>query len=655
MVAVAAVLGGVLLVAGTLVPGAAVVPECDGYVTGASTRAQGGAAGVVIGGVIGAEEGACRDDEERPDEERDGEEQGGGSGEVRVAADGRTFTRGGEPFFWLGDTAWSLFVNLNRSETEEYLDTRAEQGFTVIQAVAIFPQAGGPGPNQYGDDPFGSGLDDLAVTEGDTGDDEEQYDYWDHVEFVVEQAADRGLVVAILPVWADKQAGSLVTEGNAGAYGEFLGERLGGRSNIVWVMGGDSPADGVEDVWRELAAGIRAGGGEQLMTYHPRGDQTSITWFAEDDWIDFHMLQGGHCLRYDVRQELVRSTYAAGRPFLDGESIYEDHPYCWKPEDGFSTAQDVRRDAWWAVLGGAAGHTYGHHAVWQFLADGRSASLGARGSWTEALGFPGAGQMRHVRALVESRPRVEPAADLVADAGGGAERIQAAAAEDGSTLIAYTAGGWDVTVDLGVLAGDTAQPWWYDPRTGESVELDPVDAGGTQTFTPPSAEGDEADWVLVVDDADEGFGPPGAGSAGSPAGRSDDADERSDEAADPDLTGASGRDLDDPDTEVGPGTADDAPAAEPSGQSEPAAVDPVWDRLADCESSGDWAIDTGKGYSGGLQFDAATWRAYGGTEFAPQAHEASREEQIAVATRVRDDRGGYGSWPACARRLGLPR
>jgi hypothetical protein len=81
----------------------------------------------------------------------------------------------------------------------------------------------------------------------------------------------------------------------------------------------------------------------------------------------------------------------------------------------------------------------------------------------------------------------------------------------------------------------------------------------------------------------------------------------------------------------------------------------VWDRLARCESSGNWAIDTGNGYFGGLQFDAATWRAYGGTEFAPAAHRATREQQIAIASRVRDDRCGYGSWSGCAIKLSLPR
>jgi hypothetical protein len=78
----------------------------------------------------------------------------------------------------------------------------------------------------------------------------------------------------------------------------------------------------------------------------------------------------------------------------------------------------------------------------------------------------------------------------------------------------------------------------------------------------------------------------------------------------------------------------------------------VWDRVADCESGGDWSINTGNGYSGGLQFSHSTWRAYGGEEFAPLAYQASREEQIIVAERVLDD-AGWGAWPTCSRQLGL--
>ena len=75
----------------------------------------------------------------------------------------------------------------------------------------------------------------------------------------------------------------------------------------------------------------------------------------------------------------------------------------------------------------------------------------------------------------------------------------------------------------------------------------------------------------------------------------------------------------------------------------------VWDKLAQCESSGNWAINTGNGFSGGLQFTPSTWRAFGG---GGRAQDASRVEQIVVAERVLAKQG-WGAWPACSRKLGL--
>lgn len=83
-----------------------------------------------------------------------------------------------------------------------------------------------------------------------------------------------------------------------------------------------------------------------------------------------------------------------------------------------------------------------------------------------------------------------------------------------------------------------------------------------------------------------------------------------------------------------------------------AAPDSDWDRLAQCESGGNWGINTGNGYHGGLQFSPGTWNAHGGHEFAPRADLASREQQIAVAERVLASQG-WGAWPACSAQLGL--
>ena len=118
------------------------------------------------------------------------------------------------------------------------------------------------------------------------------------------------------------------------------------------------------------------------------------------------------------------------------------------------------------------------------------------------------------------------------------------------------------------------------------------------------------------------------------------------------------------------GSTEDAPAegsgsdqAESSGSSEPesapapaetetTASGSVWDRLAECESNGDWSINTGNGYYGGLQFHPQTWAAHGGHEYAPNAHEATREQEIVIAERVLESQG-WGAWPACSSQLGL--
>ena len=95
-----------------------------------------------------------------------------------------------------------------------------------------------------------------------------------------------------------------------------------------------------------------------------------------------------------------------------------------------------------------------------------------------------------------------------------------------------------------------------------------------------------------------------------------------------------------------------APTATPARSRPPVSGDGVWDRLAQCESGGNWSINTGNGYYGGLQFSLGTWEQYGGAKYAARPDLASREEQIAVAERLRAARG-YSPWPACAAKLGL--
>jgi hypothetical protein len=449
-----------------------------------------------------------------------------GAAPLSVSANRRFLvTADGQPFFYLGDTAWELFHRLNRAEATDYLKTRAAQGFTVIQAVALAETDGLTAVNAYGDVPLRDG--DPAhpdVTPGSHPDRPAEYDYWDHVDFIVNEAARRGLRVAMLPAWGrwvtDRQSNGkpAFTAANARSYGSFLGRRYRNKP-IIWVLGGDRNADGVEDVWRAMARGIAEGvnGREDYtgvtMTFHPSGGRSSSQWFHNDRWLTFNMWQTGHGRAEDTRSwESIASDYARSpvKPVLDGEPLYEDHPIAFDaPKNGYSVDANVRQRAYWDTFAGAAGHTYGNHAVWQMYATGRAPINGPLYFWREAVHRPGAEQMRHLRALLESRPYLSrvPDQSLVTDSLQGSAHIQATRG-DGYAFI-YSGEGRAFTVNLGKTAGKTLTGYWYSPRDGAAFPIGgKIENRGTRAFTPPST-GFGSDWVLVLDDAARKFPPPG--------------------------------------------------------------------------------------------------------------------------------------------------
>jgi len=408
-------------------------------------------------------------------------------------------TEGGQPFFYLADTAWELFHRLGREDAEFYLGERAAQGFTVIQAVVLAEFNGLVEPNPYGHLPLVDSEPARPVEA-----------YFRHVDWIVDKAASLGLVTGILPTWGDKWnkkwgvGPEIFTPENARVYGAFLGRRYREKP-IIWILGGDRPVDGEHHlaIIRAMAAGLRDGdGGRHLLTFHPTGGRSSSEYVQAEPWLDFNMIQSGHsrnCPNYNmVAADFARDP---ARPVLDGEPAYEDHPAEFKPENGYMDDYDVRKNAYWAVLAGACGHTYGCHDMWQFYEPGRKAVNFARTPWQEAIHLPGAQQMRHLRRLVESRPMLlrVPDQDLIAAGQGeGTDHIQAARARDGSYALVYFASGRPATIDLARLGHPTVWAGWFDPRSGAAHEAGELAARGPHEFTPPSS-GPGHDWVLTLD------------------------------------------------------------------------------------------------------------------------------------------------------------
>jgi Protein of unknown function (DUF4038)/Putative collagen-binding domain of a collagenase len=419
----------------------------------------------------------------------------------------------GKPFFWLGDTGWELFHRLNREEADYYLQRRANQGFTVIQAVALAEFDGLNVPNAYGATPL---LNNDPVKPNEA--------YFQHVDYIIDKAASLGLHIGLLPTWGDKvykdswgKGPEIFNPQNARAYGAWIGNRYKNRSNIIWIMGGDrNPRAGSADaeVWRAMAAGVTEGVGgadKALITYHPQPNQEgSGQWFHSDNWLDVNMFQNGHC-RDGENYSKIRGAYdrLPTKPVLDGEPIYEDHPVCFNAGDlGTSNAYDVRKYAYLDLFAGAFGHTYGCHDIWQFYSIRHEGVNGPHVYWQAAMDLPGANQMQHVRKLMESRPFLDRIPDqtlIVENNLAAAERIQATRGKD--YLFVYSAAGKPFTVNLGKISGKTLSGWWYDPRIGKSTAIEKMENTGTKTFAPPRT-GYGNDWVLILDDESKGYRQP---------------------------------------------------------------------------------------------------------------------------------------------------
>ena len=425
---------------------------------------------------------------------------------LHVSPDGRRLVReDGSAFFYLGDTAWELFHRCDREEVERYFRDRHDKGFTVIQAVILAELDGLNTPNAYGERPL-IDNDPLKPNEA----------YFQHVDWIIRKAAEYNLVIAVLPTWGDKWnrrwgAGPEIytTPQVAEKYGEWLGRRYREQPNIIWILGGDrNPEKPIHfEVIRAMARGLRAGDrGRHLISYHPMGDATSSTWFHNDDWLDFNLAQTGHWRLHNAVYDMIGRDYNLKpvKPCLNGEPQYEDVPVRLNVLNQRFTAYDVREAAWWSVLSGACGHTYGNGNIWQMWKPGRRPVLGARSPWDLAIHQPGAAQMGYLRKVFESRPFLSliPDQQILSDYyGQDYENIRAARGKDGSFLIVYLPQGQATRLRLQKLKADTVSGWWFNPREGQSKRIEPFANPKNDWPVLPPTSGPRTDWVLILDDA----------------------------------------------------------------------------------------------------------------------------------------------------------
>jgi hypothetical protein len=432
---------------------------------------------------------------------------------LKVSPNGRYFmTADGAPFFWLGDTGWLLFSKLKREEAIQYLDDRKQKGFNVIQVMVLHTTKV---VNAYGDTALKSGNVAMPITTpGNNADNATQYDYWDHIDFIVKAAAQRGIYIAMVPVWGSEVKAGKVTTAQAKQYATFLANRYRSQSNIVWMNGGDIKGTDSIAVWKALGKTLHEKDPGHLMTFHPRGRFTSSTWFHNESWLQFNMFQSGH-RRYnqdtsagDLHYGEDNWKYAAMdysrkpvKPTFDGEPSYEEIPQ--GLHDSLEkrwTADDVRRYGYWSVFAGGCGYTYGNNAVMQMhRPNDTDGNYGVTNYWYEAINAPGASQMQYLKKLMLACSHFDwvPDQSLIAgDVGDKYDRLLATRGKSCSMIYTYT--GRTIAVNMDKLAGKSIMALWYNPRDGKYTGIGSFSNKGVQPFDAPGDVKEGNDWVLVL-------------------------------------------------------------------------------------------------------------------------------------------------------------
>ena len=416
---------------------------------------------------------------------------------LRVSPDSRYLVdHDGKPFLVVGDTAWSLVAQLREEDIAWYLDDRAKRGFNAIIVSLIEHKFATRAPaRRDGTPPFLKPGDFTMPNPV----------YFDFARQAIDQARRRGISVWLCPAYLGwgggdegffkeiKAAGPVVLHN----YGRFVGERFKDLPNLVWMMGGDYALPANER-WtgNELAAGLREGGATQLMTAHG-GQLSGLDTFGEQPWLAVDTVYSYATNLYAPL--LANAARRPTRPFVLIETIYEGEHDA-RPEQ-------IRRQAYWAMLCGASGQFFGNNPLWHF--DGPTL-FPYPGTWREALDSTGSRDIARLATLFTARPWHQLAPDrdhkLVTEGlGSGPAQITAARTPDARLALVYIpSDGKDpreFAVNLDELSPPIAAHWFNPAR-----DTVPIPAGsnlstrGATRFRTPGDNGTGVnDWILLLE------------------------------------------------------------------------------------------------------------------------------------------------------------
>jgi hypothetical protein len=409
-------------------------------------------------------------------------------GRIRVAKSGTHLEHtDGTPFFFLADTCWTGPALSSEKDWDKYLADRVKKGFTAIQFNMASPWRTAP-TDAEGNISYVISDGKLSLNEA----------FYKRLDARLKAVNDAGLLAVPVLCWAHKKGDAGVDLGEEHLTALCQAEAARYKdAHVMWILAGDNPC-GKDDAakWKRIGRAVFGDKPEVPVTTHPTGENWPWKEWEDEKWLTVLGYQSGHgdsekslqwmtagpVVEYGKRKEFTR-------PVINLEPPYENH-------NGYASKKphselNVRRAVYWSLLSApVAGFTYGGHGVWSWHTKPGEAPKDHKGTgvakvWSEAIDLPGAGQMKHVRAVFESVKWTElrPAQHMVKTQPGDKDPalfVACAASPDGKDVVVYVPMGATSVELLPVNAGPKGSKM-FNPSTGEELVFGPTWNNAVQT------------------------------------------------------------------------------------------------------------------------------------------------------------------------------
>lgn len=443
---------------------------------------------------------------------------------LKVSSNGRYLVdQNNVPTLLVGDAAWSLESQCTNAQIDQYLADRASRGFNAVIFELIEHKFADNAPNNI--DNVSPWNPTIWTTQNDT--------YFQRVDHIVSQAATYGICCVMFPLYTGATG---TTEGwrteidaastaNMQAWADFVGNRYKNSPNIIWVIGGDynlSAATTADSTARgftsDFAAELALKDTNHLITAHSSRGRMALDDWSGAIWLTLNTTYTDQVNTPNSTSGGAAAAYASSGPvpFVQIEAVYENA----SDSNGAMTAQRLRSQWYWTILGGGSGHFFGNCPLWSFGTTANQLCNG-NGTWQNNLGTSGAIGIQHGSQLVKARQwhnLVPDTSHSFVTAGygtlGTSNFVSVAKTIDSTLAMAYLPSNTTLTVAMSQMAS-ICHARWFDPTNGtyQNVTGQPFNNVGNQSMTPPATNNaGDADWVLLIETYDPGQ-PPGRGAA----------------------------------------------------------------------------------------------------------------------------------------------